>query len=64
MRSNPSLHNSSEPTNPDLSHFPLGNFLTYSLIIVSSVSGNSLQAHKKTVQKFNPSIQSSVGLQR
>src|SRR5208337_601551 len=31
--------------NPDLVHFPLGNFLTSSVIIVSPVSVNRLRAH-------------------
>src|SRR4029077_10002491 len=35
----------SEITNPDLLHFPSGNFFTSSVIIVFSVSGNSLRAN-------------------
>jgi hypothetical protein len=31
--------------NPDLVHFPLGNFFTSSVIIVSPVSGNRLRTH-------------------
>ena len=34
--------------NPDLVHFPLGNFLTSSVIIVSPVSGNRLRPHINT----------------
>jgi hypothetical protein len=45
MRSTPSPRNCSERTNPDLFHFPLGNFLTSPVIIVSSVSANRLRAN-------------------
>ena len=45
MRSTPALRNWSQTSNPDLIHFPVGNFLTSSAIIVSSVSGNSLRAN-------------------
>jgi hypothetical protein len=36
---------SRKPSAPDLFHFRDGNFLTSSVIIVSSVSANSLRAH-------------------
>jgi len=39
--------------NPDLVHFPLGNFLTSSVIIVSPVSGNRLRAHNNRGHKQN-----------
>jgi hypothetical protein len=45
MRSTSSLRNWSETTNPDLFHFPAGNFLTSSVFIVYSVSGNRLRAN-------------------
>ena len=45
MRSTPSLRNSSEPTNPDLSHFPLRIFFTSPVTIECSVSGNILRAN-------------------
>jgi hypothetical protein len=47
MRSTPSPRNCSERTNPDLFHFPLGNFLTSPVIIVSSVSANRLRANNR-----------------
>jgi hypothetical protein len=45
MRSTPSLRNCPQTTNTDPFHFPAGNFLTCSAIIVSSVSGNRLRAN-------------------
>jgi hypothetical protein len=48
MRSTPSPRNCSVRTNPDLFHFPLGNFLTSPVIIVSSVSANRLRANNQS----------------
>jgi hypothetical protein len=38
----------------DLLHFPLGNFLTSSVIIVSPVSGNRLRAHNPNDKQKSP----------
>ncbi len=43
MRSTSSLRNWLETTNPDLFHFPAGNFLTSSVFIVYPVSVNSVR---------------------
>jgi hypothetical protein len=37
------------PHPPDLFHFSIGKFLTCSVFIVSSVSGNSLRGNTKSV---------------
>ena len=42
--------------NPDLVHFPLGNFLASSVIIVSPVSVNRLRAHNKPIQKWDRAL--------
>jgi hypothetical protein len=47
MRITPSPRNCRNAQSPDLFHFPVGNFLTSSVIIVSPVSGNRLRAHTK-----------------
>ena len=52
MRSTSSLRNWLETTNPDLFHFPAGNFLTSSVFIVYPVSVNSVRRNMSISSKI------------
>ena len=63
MRSTPSLRNCSQPTPlPDLFHFPIGKFLTCSVFIVSSVSGNSLRGNTRLYLAANHPVSRLIPL--